>query len=252
MAKNTVDAGGESSDDGLAPVIPLFGSREPARERGAAARPGAWHTTWSEDVSDDARDRRDDGGGTGDRSGAPSDAPERRSHGVSFDGASSDEHRVPAAEKLLLRRLRGRSLSIVEARAVLAQADLEAHEVDGVIDDFQRRGYLDDRALAEQIVHIGVDRKGQGRQAIAMTLSSRGIPRDVADAALTAMPDDEAERALDYAASKARSLRDLDHNTALRRLVGQLARRGYSGSVALAAARQALASSRASSGVRFD
>ena len=51
----------------------------------------------------------------------------------------------------------------------------------------------------------GIERKGQGRRAIAQTLAQRGIPRDVVDAALATLPDDDAERALEFARTKARS-----------------------------------------------
>ena len=75
---------------------------------------------------------------------------------------------------------------------------------------------------------------------IAQELARRGVPREVADVALAALPDDDAERALRFARTKARSMASLDRNTALRRLTGQLTRRGYGGSIALNAAREAL------------
>ena len=146
-----------------------------------------------------------------------------------------------------------RSLSVSEARGVLAGGGLDAAAADDVIDRFEARGYLDDAALAEQIVHVGLDRKGQGRRVIAQTLAKRGVPRSVADAALLALPDDDRERALEFARSKVRSLSSVDRDAALRRLVGQLARRGYSGSLALEAARQALdEGSPGADGVRFE
>ena len=100
-----------------------------------------------------------------------------------------------------------------EARKVLIQNDVPAHRAEAIIDEFTRHGYLDDAALAEQLVHVGVDRKGQGRQVIAQTLAGRGVPRDVADAALSAIPDDEAERALEFARSRASRLGDVDDTT---------------------------------------
>ena len=130
------------------------------------------------------------------------------------------------AEKQLLRKLRTRSMSVSEARRVLAQHDLSPEQRRAIVDEFLRHGYLDDAALAEQLVHVGVDRKGQGRQVIAQTLAQRGVPRDIADAALSALPDDEAERALEFARSRAARLGDVDDTTALRRLLGQLMRRG--------------------------
>ncbi|WP_411155947.1 regulatory protein RecX [Microbacterium sp. NIBRBAC000506063] len=102
-------------------------------------------------------------------------------------------------------------------------------------------------------MRAGVERRSQGRAALARSLAQRGLDRSVIDEALAELPDDDAERALEFARSKARSLARLDPDTALRRLVGQLARRGFGGGVAMNAAKQALreASSGGGSGVRF-
>nr|WP_208388119.1 regulatory protein RecX [Microbacterium halimionae] len=162
--------------------------------------------------------------------------------------SSSDRHpNDPApeatsatAESALLRKLRARSLSIREARAVIGAHISDADAQQELIDSFLERGYLDDAALAEQLIYSGTERKGQGRRAIAQTMMQRGISRDVSDAALAALPDDDDDRALDFARSKARSLRSVERQAALRRLAGQLGRRGFPGNVALSAARQAL------------
>jgi regulatory protein len=217
-----VEDGGESPDSRssgpeLAPIIPLFGG-PPARAEYVPA------------ASDDSAE--DDGA---------------EDDGAEDDGAGAAIERE-TAENILLKRLRTRQLSVTEARALVSQRGLGADEVDSMLEDFLRRGYLDDAGLAEQLIHVGVDRKGQGRQVIAQTLAKRGIPRDVADAALATLPDDDFERALEYARSKARSLASVDRETAVRRLAGQLARRGYRGSVALTAAQTALDES--SSGLR--
>lgn len=227
--------GGER--DSLAPVIPIFGGPPPespgdggeqSAPDGGAQAP-VWNATWAE-------------------------TPARGLSVVDTDDTGDDDSAAQreAAENSLLRKLRSRSLSLREARSVLVQSDLPADQVDDVIDAFVRRGYLDDAALAEQLMHAAVDRKGQGRQVIAQTLAKRGIPRDVADAAIDELPDDDADRALEYARTKACSLASLDHDTALRRLMGQLARRGYPGSVAMNAAKLALSEAGSSrSGVRF-
>lgn len=211
--------------EGLAPVIPLFGGAAatvPAEQE--VAQVGAWHTTWT----------------------APESAADETA-------ALTDDEQRADAEASLLRKLRTRSLSVREARAVLAERGLDEAVVDAVIDRFLGNGYLDDTKLAEQLVHSAVERKGQGRIVAAQTLAKRGIPREVIDAALDDLPDDEYERALAFARTKARSMRDLDREVALRRLSGQLARRGY-GSTALSAARQALdeAARPPARGVRFE
>lgn len=166
-----------------------------------------------------------------------------------YDACGAIEREI--AETNLLKRLRTRQLSVTEARAVVAERALGPADIESILEAFVRLGYLDDAALAEQLVHIGVDRKGQGRKIIAQTMAKRGIPRDVAEAALEALPDDDLERALEYARTKAHGMRDLDRDTALRRLAGQLARRGYGGSIAFEAATRALDEQGSTSGVRF-
>jgi regulatory protein len=143
---------------------------------------------------------------------------------------------------------------VSEARLVLKGLGVDAPTVDEIVDEFSRRGYLDDAVLAEQLVTSGVARKGQGRVALARALAQRGIPRDVIDTALDELPDDDAERALEFARTKARSMARLDPDAALRRLIGQLARRGYNGGIAMTAAKTALREASfggATSGVRF-
>ncbi|GAA3206661.1 regulatory protein RecX [Microbacterium terregens] len=155
------------------------------------------------------------------------------------------------ADALLTRRLRRSALSEREARTFLAQRGVAPAIVEATVERFISRGWIDDAVLAEQLLYAGTSRKGQGRRAIAQTLSTRGIARDVADAALAALPDDDDERALEYARSKANGLRSYDMDTAMRRLMGQLARRGYSGSAASTAARTALTEQRGGGGVQF-
>ncbi|MBN9171983.1 MAG: regulatory protein RecX [Microbacterium sp.] len=204
----------DSHDGGerLAPVIPLFGAATTAEP--------TWRSTWDEDVESSSPD-------------ASSSAAAR----VDDDGRSVD---AAAVEHLVLKKLRARPLSDAEVRAVIRGHSLDEQSADALLRGLRRHGYVDDAALAEQLVRAAVERKGQGRQVIAQTLAKRGIPKDVADAALGALPDDDLERALDFARGKARSMGRLDHDTALRRLVGQLSRRGYPSPVAVSAARQAL------------
>ena len=204
----------DSHDGGerLAPVIPLFGAATTAEP--------TWRSTWDEDVESSSPD-------------ASSSAAAR----VDDDGRSVD---AAAVENLVLKKLRARPLSDAEVRAVIRGHSLDEQSADALLRGLRRHGYVDDAALAEQLVRAAVERKGQGRQVIAQTLAKRGIPKDVADAALGVLPDDDLERALDFDRGKARSMGRLDRDTALRRLVGQLSRRGYPSPVAVSAARQAL------------
>jgi hypothetical protein len=81
---------------------------------------------------------------------------------------------VDDAEAALIKRLRTRSLSEREASRFLRERELGDAAIDHVIDRMRSLGYLDDSALAEQLVqHSGVERKGQGRAMLAQTLSAR-------------------------------------------------------------------------------
>ncbi len=247
----------------LAPVIPLFGGNASVPEAdGPTERPdaehvvprrtgesGLWRSTWDAAETTDSgtpSDRHPARGGA-DRA-APRLRALRADGGADGEetGAPDPERLREAAEDLLVRKLRSKSLSVSEARLVLRGFEADGHRLDGaqiddIIDDYCARAYLDDTTLAWHLVTSGVERKGQGRVALSRSLAQRGIPRDVIEEALAELPDDDADRALEFARSKARSMSKLDEDTALRRLVGQLSRRGYNGSVAMKAAKAALA-----------
>lgn len=263
------DFGGGASDDALAPVIPLFG-----RKGGRQADDDVAETAHDADVRDFASSRHpatsssavkhDDTSPSSSPSGVARlralpalGEPDHSSDGspvgsgedrggidvrdAGTDEIGSDDEEVRAAAiAVLVRKLSAKQLSVSEARDVLRTQGLTGSDAIDVLDDFEERGYLNDLALAEVLVTSGAERRGQGRVAIGRTLAQRGIPRHIADEALGVLEDDDAERALEFARSKAPSMARLDDDAALRRLVGQLSRRGYGGSVAMTAARTAL------------
>lgn len=252
------DFGGGASDDALAPVIPLFG-----RKGGRQADDDVAETAHDADVDDvtnsrhPARSSRAAETSAVSRSSFPSGVaplralssflePDHSSDDASVDSADDEsggddgEEVRAAAVAVLVRKLSAKQLSVSEARDVLRAQGLTGSDAGDVLDDFEERGYLNDLALAEMLVTSGAERRGQGRVAIGRTLGQRGIPRHIADEALGVLEDDDAERALEFARSKAPSMARLDEDAALRRLVGQLSRRGYGGSVAMTAARTAL------------
>lgn len=278
--------GGDS--ERIAPIIPLFGgptraehpagggadessSAPPARSGPPADAAGLWRSTWHEPASagapsvDDgspsarhpargASARAASRGGKTTTLRAVGGVSRSAEEGADAESGPSAAEIRTTAEESLVRKLRTRSLSVSEAWLVLKGHGLATDAVEDVIDDFVRRGYLDDAMLAELLVTSGVERKGQGRVALSRALAQRGIPREVIDAALDELPDDDAERALEFARGKARSMGRLDPDAALRRLVGLLARRGYGGAVAMNAAKTALREASfgsGASGVRF-
>ena len=241
-------SGGDGGER-LAPVTylpgaePQRGQARPERAVAAPTRPVTFSPEyWAEDEPVDPR-----GGDRSKSAAEPAESagPKRPravvarpdDDGLADEGPEAD---VDAATQVLVKRLRTRQLSSKEAKGMLSERGLDGDVIEGIVADFEARGYLDDARLTEQLVYAATSRKGQGRRAIAQTLAGRGIPRDVVDAALDELPDDEEERALDFARQKARSMGSLDRDAALRRLHGQLARRGFGGSMAMNAAKQAL------------
>lgn len=156
------------------------------------------------------------------------------------------------AERLLLQRLRGRSLSGAEARAVLRETDVGDDEVEEIIERFTDLHYIDEARLAEQIIHSHHDRKGLGRSGVEAEMRRRKILPDVILEKLEEVPDDEEERATELALKRVAQLERYDEQTIDRRLTGFLMRKGYSSSAVRVAVKAALASrGRPSSSVRF-
>ncbi|MGO1266837.1 MAG: regulatory protein RecX [Microbacterium gubbeenense] len=228
--------GGEEK---LAPVVPLFGGPVPSapppadpEQADGPSDENSWHTTWN---AQPARPISADAPMVGD---APSS---ESSSGAEPSGDDSDDAELlRRAEARLTRSIASRGLSEREARDRLRRDGVDPHDVDEITERLSAAGALDDDVVAEQIVYQSVTRKNQGRRAVEQTLSTRGISREAIDRALESLPDDDYERALEFARGKASSLARLDRDTALRRLVGQLSRRGYGGSLAMSVAKQAL------------
>ncbi|GGF35779.1 hypothetical protein GCM10010922_08660 [Microbacterium sorbitolivorans] len=233
----------------LAPVVPLFGGPAPvAPARPEESKPDAaadeWHTTWQGSPT-----RRVTAAVAGEGDGgcdeAESDIETLPGDAASGD-SEADESAAEAdeiarrAEQRLVRALGSRGLSEREARDRLRRDGVESEIAEDIIDRLLRVGAIDDDILAEQLVYQATNRKGQGRKAVAQSLVKRGLSRDAIDRAIESLPDDDEERALEFARSKSGPLSRLDHDTALRRLVGQLSRRGFGGSMAMRVANQAL------------
>lgn len=158
------------------------------------------------------------------------------------------------AEKLLLQRLRGRSLSVVEAEKLLRSTDIDDEAVHEILERFTELHYLDEEKLADQIMHSHHERKGLGRNGVAAEMRQRGLDAELISEKLEELPDDEAERATELALKRVQQLDRFDDATIDRRLTGFLMRKGYSSAIVRDAVKAALGSRRGSgraSTVRF-
>jgi len=155
---------------------------------------------------------------------------------------ASGERAARRAENVSMAALTRRGTSRRELERVLLARELAPDVVESELDRLERVGLIDDRALAETVVRTAHERKGLGRTALIAELRRRLVDQEHIDAALEQLDDDdEAERAGELAQRRARQLSSLDRETAVRRLTGYLARKGYSSSVVRTAVDEALA-----------
>ncbi len=171
---------------------------------------------------------------------------------VDSDVIAEDERE--RAEKVLLQRLRGRSLSTAEAYAIVNATDIEPDEADEIIERFSELHYIDEEKLADQIVHSLHVRKGLGRKGVELEMRRRGLDACLILEKLDELPDDETDRAIELACKRVQQMERLDDQTIDRRLSGFLMRKGYSFAAVRLAVKTALesrGSEGGSSGVRF-
>ena len=144
------------------------------------------------------------------------------------------------AEKVLLHRLRGRSLSIVEALLVLNATGVDSGEASEIVEKFIELEYLDEVKLADQIIHSHNVRKGLGRTGVEAEMRRRKLDPSVMLDKLEELPDDEAERAIDLATKRIGQMERFDDQTIDRRLTGFLMRKGYSSAAVRLAVKAAM------------
>ena len=135
-----------------------------------------------------------------------------------------------------MHALARKGMSSVEMTQLLESREIEPEAVAEEIERLEGVGLLDDLALAETLVRTLQDRKGLGRSAINAELRRRKIDIEAINEAMEAVDsDDELTRAIEIAQKRASQLSSYDNETARRRLSAYLMRRGYNGSIISAA-----------------
>ncbi|NEW39373.1 recombination regulator RecX [Nocardia cyriacigeorgica] len=186
-----------------------------------ASWPASENDRGRESTSTDRRSRR----GGRSRAAAPSDET-----ADSSDSGGTVEQAKDACLRLLAVRARSRA----ELAQRLAAKGYTAEVSEHALDRLAEVGLIDDAAFAQEWVQSRHTYSGKGRQALAQELHRKGVSKDDADSALSAVTaDDEHDRATELVRRKLRTMpANLDRDKAIRRLVGMLARRGYNPSTA--------------------
>ena len=181
----------------------------------------------------------------GDHSAQPlSDQPLSDPPDPMAQGPDADPESV--ARKILLDQLTGRARSRKELSDKLAAKGVPGEIATRLLDRFEEVGLVDDGAFARTWVsqrQSADGGKGLAPRALAQELRRKGIDDETARAALDEIdPADEEAAARELVRRKLRSLSRVDDQTATRRLVGMLARKGYASGLAFAVVRDELAS----------
>lgn len=145
------------------------------------------------------------------------------------------------AMSLCLRLLAAQPRTRAQVAAALHRRGTPVEVADRVLTRLQARRLVDDVAFARAWVESRHAGRGLAPQALSRELLRRGIdPATAAEAVAAIDSDAQLEVARALACRRAIATRALPPQTRLRRLVAQLARKGYPPSMALQAAREAL------------
>lgn len=145
-----------------------------------------------------------------------------------------------------LRLLDQRARSREELRERLLAAEFEPDVIDAVLDDLAGVGLINDESFAREWARQRHVRRGKSARALNMELKDKGV--DAADRAVALeqiTEESEEATARKVAEKKARTLKKVpadrhERDKFLRRIVGTLARRGYSHSLTMRVSIEAL------------
>jgi regulatory protein len=195
--------------------------------------------------SDDGPGRRPARGGRRRRPGPAGDgggpAPDVSADGL--PGPAGDDPGDPeqVARAVCLRALTGAPKTRSQLADLLAGRGVPDEAAEAVLDRFTEVGLIDDAAFARAWVSSRQAGRGLARRALRAELRAKGVEPEVAAEAVELVDDDdERAAATTLVQRRLASMSRLDRATATRRLLGMLARKGYSGGMAAAVVREAL------------
>lgn len=241
-----------SFDDPFGPVVGASADAESSEdasdgafERAAEGRdvPGSDGDTGSGRSGRSRSRRAADRGSRQDRAGADvmDDA----------EPVKSDEEWASLGRAVMLRQLALGPRSRHQLDRKLVERDVPPAIATALLDRFEEVQLIDDAEFARIWVRSRAATKGLARSSIRRELAEKGVDPDIAEDALAQLSDeDELDQARDIVRRKHRGSADLSDRAVrdkeIRRLVGVLARKGYSPGVGFAIVKGVLAETEAS------
>ena len=153
------------------------------------------------------------------------------------------EESFSKARACALRLLKVRPRTEAELRQRLMAKGFGAAVQENLLEEFRRKGLMDDAKFAQYYVNQAVFSKPMGRRALLHGLKARGVSEEMASeaVALGTKDQDELETARQLAAGRFSRLRGLAAPVVQRRLFGFLSRRGFSSDVVYKVVREVTA-----------
>lgn len=137
------------------------------------------------------------------------------------------------ARDVVLRRLAMRAHTRAELQQALAKRDIPSEVSERVLNRMEQVGLVNDESFADDWVASRQQRRHLSRRGLRSELTRKGVDPEVISSALAEVDDEaEFEAALALVERKKASYARLDDTVRTRRLMGLLARRGFSGAVA--------------------
>lgn len=134
-----------------------------------------------------------------------------------------------AGLELSYRKLSRGDRTEQEIRDVLAAEGIESASIaDDIVETLGRRGYIDDRRLAEGYVRYTMRHRPAGPHLLRKRLRDRGVPADIVESVVHDAFREAGERDVAMTLASRRFDRRRDRTGAVRRLHGLLMRRGFS------------------------
>jgi regulatory protein len=146
-----------------------------------------------------------------------------------------------AARIICLRLLDRRARTRAELAEALRKRGIPNDAAEAVLDRYAEVGLIDDEALANRMALAQHEERGLAGRAVAVRLRRRGVSDELVRNAVDQIDrDSEREAARALAVRRHRTLAGLDPQVQARRLVGLLARKGYSSGLAYEVVREVI------------
>jgi regulatory protein len=180
----------------------------------------------------------------GSSEGRDGEARSKDSRGGGAKASSPPADPVQQAKEICLRLLTVRPRTRLELAQALARKGIEDDVVEQVLSRFDEVGLVDDAAFADVWVRSRHNLQGLSRRALAMELRRKGVADEsAAEALATVDTEAEEERARQLVRKRLRALGSADEAAKIRKLVGMLARKGYSQGLAYRVVKEELRTS---------